>query len=147
MHEPPSESASPQRPWYRAGLAFACTGCGRCCTGDPGYVWVNQAEIEAMAALLSMDVEDFRQAHVRQVGRRHSLREEDNGDCVLFDPATSRCRVYPVRPRQCRSWPFWASNLRTPDAWRRTCRECPGAGHGPLVPLDQIEALRGLIQI
>ena len=39
-------------PWYSDGLKFDCTGCGDCCTGDPGYVWVSRAEIEALAAAL-----------------------------------------------------------------------------------------------
>ena len=38
-------------PWYAEGLKFQCTGCGDCCTGAPGYVWVNQAEIDALAAV------------------------------------------------------------------------------------------------
>ncbi|MCH7752933.1 MAG: YkgJ family cysteine cluster protein, partial [Planctomycetes bacterium] len=40
------------QPWYQDGLRFKCTGCGNCCTGSPGYVWVNQAEINALAAHL-----------------------------------------------------------------------------------------------
>jgi uncharacterized protein len=46
-------------PWYRDGLAFACTGCGDCCTGAPGYVWVTRAEIEAMAAALGLAPAEF----------------------------------------------------------------------------------------
>ena len=36
-------------PWYRDGLAFTCTRCGACCTGAPGYVWVDADEIAALA--------------------------------------------------------------------------------------------------
>jgi hypothetical protein len=39
-----------EHPWYKDGLRFTCTGCGDCCTGAPGYVWVNKEEIEALAA-------------------------------------------------------------------------------------------------
>ena len=39
-------------PWYKDGLKFKCTQCGDCCTGAPGYVWVNQAEVEGIAAEL-----------------------------------------------------------------------------------------------
>lgn len=128
------------KPWYQEGLRFQCLGCGRCCTGEPGYVYVVQYEIEALAATVGMDQREFEAAFVRPAGRRRSLVELANGDCVFFDPQTRRCRVYDVRPRQCRTWPFWGSNLRTPEAWQETCRACPGSGRGPLIPGKQIEA-------
>src|SRR5262245_18529291 len=27
-------------PWYQDGLEFTCTRCGKCCTGEPGFVSV-----------------------------------------------------------------------------------------------------------
>lgn len=126
-------------PWYQDGLKFKCTGCGRCCTGDPGHVWVNKAEIAALAAAVAMEVPEFETRFVRRVGRRKSLVELPNGDCVFFDRRTRRCTVYRQRPRQCRTWPFWESNLATPADWAQTCRDCPGSGQGPTVPLEHIE--------
>ncbi len=129
-----------KRRWYRQGLRFECIGCGRCCTGEPGYVYVTRPEIGALAAAVGLEVPEFEKRFVRPVGRRKSLLELPSGDCVFFDDLTRRCRVYEVRPRQCRTWPFWASNLRTSKAWQETCRVCPGAGRGPLVPAEQIDA-------
>ena len=132
-----------EQPWYQAGLRFKCTGCGDCCTGAPGYVWVNRDEITAMAARLEMDLADFEAKYVRSVGIRKSLVEFDNGDCVFLDSKTRKCQVYHERPRQCRTWPFWESNLRTPEAWKETCEVCPGSGKGTLVPVESInEQLR-----
>ena len=37
--------------------AFQCTGCGDCCTGAPGFVWVNKEDIAALAADVGMDAE------------------------------------------------------------------------------------------
>ena len=34
-----------EKVWYVGGLKFQCTHCGDCCTGDAGYVWVNEEEI------------------------------------------------------------------------------------------------------
>ncbi|HBO46213.1 MAG TPA: hypothetical protein DD670_20270 [Planctomycetaceae bacterium] len=136
-----------EHPWYRAGLRFQCTGCGACCGGAPGFIWVNQAEIDAMAETLGISSETFEALYVRAEGRRRTLKERANGDCVMLDLKTPRCRVYDARPRQCRSWPFWSSNLRTPEDWERTCRDCPGAGNGTRIAMERIEHCRGLIQI
>jgi Fe-S-cluster containining protein len=46
--------------------------------------------------------------------------------------------VYPVRPPQCRTWPFWESNLESPEAWQKTCDDCPGSGQGELIPVEEI---------
>lgn len=126
-------------PWYREGLRFQCTGCGDCCTGEPGFVWVNQKEIEALAEHLALGVEEFAESFVRPVGRRKSLLEYPSGDCVFFDRVHRSCKVYEFRPRQCRTWPFWDSNLATQADWEETCRSCPGCGRGPVVALEVIE--------
>jgi len=136
-----------KKPWYHEGLRFDCIECGRCCTGDPGYVWVNRAEIAAMAAAIGVSVAEFEETFVRRVGRRKSLLERPNGDCVLFDRSKRRCKVYAQRPSQCLSWPFWASNLRTPETWEQTCLSCPGSGRGRHFSLAEIEAQRTLRKV
>jgi uncharacterized protein len=128
------------KPWYQDGLRFQCTGCGNCCTGAPGFVWVNKAEIDSLAALLGITVQECETRYVRQVGVRKSLIEFANGDCVFFNNQTRRCEIYEARPRQCCSWPFWESNVRTPETWQTTCDACPGCGRGSLVPVDEIQA-------
>ena len=130
-------------PWYANGLQFTCTGCGDCCTGAPGYVWVNEAEIQALAeAIQESDLDQFKREYVRQVGERQSLVELPNGDCIFFDNQSRQCTVYDARPRQCSTWPFWDFNLKTPNHWRQTCAECPGSGQGQLHSLEAIEAKR-----
>ncbi len=133
--------------WYREGLKFACAGCGDCCTGAPGYVWVNKQEIEAMAAALGLAAEAFRRKYVRSIGVRKSLIEYGNGDCVFFDNQSRRCRVYTARPRQCRTWPFWSSNLASPAAWKGIAERCPGCNRGPLVPLEKIRAHLEVVRV
>jgi uncharacterized protein len=125
-------------PWFHAGLKFACAGCGDCCTGAPGYVWVNKAEIEALAAAMRLDAVEFERRYVRKVGIRKSLIEWSNGDCIFFHGESRTCEVYDVRPRQCRTWPFWPSNLATPETWDDTANRCPGCNRGRVVPLDRI---------
>ena len=137
-----------EAPWYADGLKFRCTGCGDCCTGAPGYVWVNKQEIEDLAQALGFDDTDkFEEKYVRKIGIRKSLVEFPNGDCVFFDNGARNCMVYQHRPRQCRTWPFWDSNLKTPEAWQETCEHCPGSGTGKLYSLEQIEKQRKVMKI
>jgi Fe-S-cluster containining protein len=136
------------QPWYKDGLRFECTQCGDCCTGAPGYVWVNQAEIVELAGMVSGgDVEEFERKYVRKIGIRKSLIEFSNGDCVFFSNETRGCTVYEGRPRQCRTWPFWDSNLKTEEAWNDTCEICPGSGTGSLYQLEQIEERRKVMRL
>ena len=137
----------PTAPWYQEGLKFTCTGCGDCCTGAPGYVWVNKAEIAALAELTGIETPEFERRYVRLVGIRKSLIEYANGDCVFFDNQSRRCQVYEARPRQCRTWPFWDSNLKSPDAWEATCEVCPGSGQGKLHSLELIEKQRTTMRV
>ena len=128
--------------WYQDGLRFECTQCGECCTGEPGYVWVTDEEIAAMAAVLDVDVEQFEANYIRRIGPDKSLKERPGGDCVLLGKDSRRCQVYAGRPIQCRTWPFWDSTLQSPADWKETCEVCPGAGRGKLYSIDQIETAR-----
>ncbi|HBO53593.1 MAG TPA: hypothetical protein DD471_16505 [Planctomycetes bacterium] len=127
------------KPWYREGLSFSCTRCGDCCTGVPGYVWVEPTEIDALAKHLGLSVDNFGERYLRKVGRRYSLIEKPGGDCVFFDKG---CSVYPARPTQCRTFPFWRSNLKSERAWDELADECPGIGQGKLFPVEEIEVLK-----
>jgi Fe-S-cluster containining protein len=135
-----------EQPWYRAGLRFRCTMCGHCCTGAPGFVWVTEEEIQAIAKFLHESVEQVVAAYTRVEHRGRSLREKQNGDCVFYDK-TAGCTIYAVRPRQCRTWPFWASNVQTPENWRHTCEICPGSGQGDLIPPEEITRRLNVIPV
>ena len=138
---------SGDEPWYKDGLHFTCTGCGNCCTGAPGVVWLNDEELEQIADHLDKTVGEIRLFHTRLYGNRVSLKEYANGDCTFFEPETRKCRIYPARPRQCRTWPFWRSNLESREIWEAVQKICPGAGRGAFVSLDEIEQNASVIDI
>ena len=131
--------------WYKEGLRFGCRQCGKCCGGAPGYVWVNDDDIIAMAAELGITKYDFEMSFVRIVrGRKMSLNERENGDCVLLSPKTRKCMVYESRPIQCRTWPFWDYNVKEPKNWKQISKTCPGCYNpqGKLYTLEEIEKER-----
>ena len=136
-----------QEPWYRDGLKFSCTGCGNCCTGAAGAVWVDEDDLERIAQHLDKPIGEIRLMHTRVLRGKISLTEFPNGDCVFFDGQTRGCKIYPVRPLQCRTWPFWKSNIADEQAWQQTVNECPGAGCGELVQLEEIERRASVIDL
>ncbi len=150
----PSSQASDE-PWFAPGLRFACTQCGNCCTGPPGYVWFDDDEALAIARHLDIPVQTFRRRYARTLEGAWTLAErlspDGRGyDCVFLErreDGTAGCSIYPVRPTQCRTWPFWPENLASPAAWRRAARNCPGMaagmdGGGHFYPVEQIRIQR-----
>jgi len=135
-----SRKAKSTDPWYAEGLRFECKRCGRCCTGEPGYVWLRKDEIAGIARFLKLSREEFLARSCRRVFLRFSLLEHPNGDCVFFSP--SGCRIYPVRPVQCRTFPFWAHILQSCSKWEALKRRCPGVGHGRLYEAGTIQRIR-----
>jgi Fe-S-cluster containining protein len=159
MELPVVNGRAPDQPWYAQGLRFACTQCGNCCTGAPGYVWISREEIARLAQHLSLTVERTIDLYCRGVGDRFSLKETFNPrhggyDCVFLHEraavsdgtkvahTTRVCSVYAARPAQCRAWPFWASNLASPEAWELAAKRCPGIGRGDRHGLKEIESAR-----
>ena len=102
-------------------------------------MWVEPTEIDALAKHFGLSVDNFGERYLRKVGRRYSLIEKPGGDCVFFDKG---CSVYPARPTQCRTFPFWRSNLKSERAWDELADECPGIGQGKLFPVEEIEILK-----
>ncbi|MEF3191199.1 MAG: YkgJ family cysteine cluster protein [Campylobacterales bacterium] len=105
----------------------ACASCGgNCCIGDSGYIWVSMAEIEAMSRYLGVELKEFISRFCVQIGARFSLKEYPFGSgyaCCFFDPKMHGCSLYEVRPRQCRTFPFWDYFKRNPN---EAYDECPG---------------------
>jgi len=102
--------------------------------------------MDAIAEFIGEDRVEFTALCTRLLPRGRSLRERANGDCVFYD-ASAGCTIYHVRPRQCRTWPFWESNLTSPEAWDDTCRVCPGSGQGALVPAEEITRRMKVIRL
>jgi uncharacterized protein len=122
--------------WYANGLKFQCTQCGHCCTGAPGYVWITLPELYRIAEFLEMDDHEFAKKYVRKVNQKMSLIELPNGDCVFYDKG---CKIYPVRPTQCRTFPFWPEIIARKKTWDEAAEECPGMNSGELHTLEEID--------
>ncbi|MBA2369211.1 MAG: YkgJ family cysteine cluster protein [Candidatus Protochlamydia sp.] len=125
--------------WYEKGLTFECTGCGACCTGSPGYIWVNEEEITAIATHLNLSIQDFSHKYLRLVHGRLSLLEDPKSyDCIFLKD--KKCQIYALRPVQCRTFPWWPTLLDSEESWKKASYGCEGISRkAPLVPFEKIE--------
>lgn len=113
--------------FFDQGILFECQRCGACCTGNPGIVNVYKSEFEKMARYLSVQVSSFMDTYLYPLKGDYSIRAYPDGRCYFYQDG---CIVYPVRPGQCRTFPFWFENLRSAKKWRKVSKECPGIGRG-----------------
>ncbi len=123
--------------WYKEGLRFECQKCGNCCRGEPGVVWISKREVKNISNSMGISPDLFAKKYLRFINGRISLLEHDNGDCVMYN---SGCTVYETRPLQCRTFPYWTSNLKTRTEWKEQKKMCPGIGKGKLYSVNDIES-------
>jgi len=102
----------------------ACKECeGNCCIGESGYIWVSPKEIKDIANYLKIDENIFINTFLIKIGYKFSLKErpyKDGYACIFFD---NGCKIYPVRPNQCKTFPFWEYYKNKPEELKK---ECPG---------------------
>ncbi|MDR2553446.1 MAG: YkgJ family cysteine cluster protein [Treponema sp.] len=129
-----------KKPFYAGGLRFSCTRCSSCCRYEPGFVFLSAQDLRLLAETVKMEYTVFVETYCRWVpapegGERLSLREKAGFDCVFWE---NGCGVYHGRPLQCRTFPFWKSNLVSRQVWESL--SCPGVNRGDLHDGGHIEA-------
>jgi Fe-S-cluster containining protein len=133
------------RPFYeRQPLRFDCTRCGRCCmAGGDYYVFLSEHEAEGIRNYLRLSRSWFRRRYLRRLPDGDLVASwHSDGRCVFLD-VRGECGIYPVRPVQCRTYPFWPEIVVRRRDWRRESRRCEGINRGEKVPVTRIRELLG----
>jgi Fe-S-cluster containining protein len=127
--------------WFKEGLSFGCTGCGRCCKMN-GDVWLSPEEQPAIAKAIGETVDSFRDKYTRQTLKEWACLKQGTAvatstdtsntstdtttstetetiktGCVFLSSETGQCTIYETRPVQCRTYPFWPSLLEDIEDW------------------------------
>jgi Fe-S-cluster containining protein len=99
---------------------YVCQRCTNCCRW-PGFVKIENAEIEALAKFFEVTEHDFIQRYTRLRPNRDGLAliDKPTGECVFLDGRD--CIVQAVKPAQCNGFP----NTWNFPGWRETCEAVP----------------------
>lgn len=120
-------------------LRFTCQpGCTRCCE-QQGYVYITEDDLRRAAAYLGMTGRAFERKYVYRTRHLLRLRKPRGRQCHFL--AGSGCSIHPVKPVQCRLFPFWPELVEHRAEWKRTASWCPGIGEGPLIQIGSVMEL------
>lgn len=132
-------------PFYQLSpVKFSCTGCGKCCTGGSEYhVFLSEAEARAIQASLGITWAWFRRRYLAKHVSANSLviRADKNQARCVFLLNDNSCKVYSVRPLQCRTYPYWPEIMATRAAWKNEAARCEGIGRGESIDADKISRI------
>lgn len=117
------------KPWYHQGLRFKCTGCGKCCSGAPGFVFLTDQDIDTILDELKISKETFIKKYTKSFGSRLSLRDDTPNYGCIFLKEGKYCQIYKARPLQCRTYPFWLMNIHSEKQWMEESSRCEGINH------------------
>jgi len=118
---------------YSKGLKFKCQNCGYCCRFEPGFVFLQEEDLDRLCSYFKLSKNAFIDQYCREVygpdGVILSLKEKKNHDCEFWDLG---CTIYEARPSQCRTYPFWHSVMQSEESWKDESKYCPGINQDKL---------------
>lgn len=127
---------------YDEGIRFECQGSGKCCTshGGFGYVYLTKEDLKRFAKHFQITVPQFKKQYCHKADGYDCLNDKPGTqDCVFLK--NKQCSAYEGRPTQCRTWPFWPSNMAAKE-WNENVKSfCPGVGKGRLYSKKEISEI------
>ncbi len=133
-----AKSSTKER-FYAKGLHFECTGCGACCKLGGGFVYPTLEDVGFAARHLDMSINSFTETYMELHDGQYVFKNEGD-NCIFY--GENGCTIYDARPIQCRTFPFWKTNLKSHYRWKLIEEECEGIGKGKLFSMDEIEAIK-----
>ena len=118
-------------------VRFKCQqGCSNCCKSG-GVVLISVEDVAKISKYLKLSKEDFLKRYTKKDSNKIFLIDQEINDCIFLE--YDKCRIYPVRPVQCKTFPFWPQNMKSEKRWNTIMDECPGIGEGKEYTRQDIE--------
>jgi len=120
-------------------LRFQCTGCGKCCTGGSDhYIAISKTEADRIRQHLGITEKWFRRRYVEHLTRNTLTARMPEGRCTFLDK-NGHCKIYHLRPVQCRTYPYWPEILKNKQTWKKEAIYCEGINTGAIVSVKEIK--------
>ena len=107
-------------------------------------VAIGDDELEAIAAFVGKPTSELR-GSLGLTYNDGDLQLTLRGNVCPF-LENDRCRIQPVKPRQCRTYPFWPEIAFDDRDWQAEREYCPGIGIGPDWSAQQIADMISLLE-
>lgn len=115
-------------------MRFQCQpGCTTCCERK-GFVYLTEDDIVRIAGYLGLPTADFERRYVYRTKNLRRLRTPRESQCHFLN--ASGCSIHPVKPAQCRIFPYWPELVDDKRKWQAAARWCPGIGKGELIQIE-----------
>lgn len=108
-------------------IDFKCQRCSSCCRFFPGNVFLTKEDFNKISDYLKINPKQLLNDFCREVEKNGkfvvSLKEKVNYDCIFWK---NGCLIYPARPIQCITYPFWPSIIESEESWIEEAEHCKG---------------------
>jgi uncharacterized protein len=98
-----------------------------------GFVYLTEQDLRRAAKFLNISPKRFEKEYVIRYPNLLRLRKPLDSQCHFL--TKDGCSIHPVKPTQCRLYPFWPELVETAAAWQAESQRCPGIGQGRLVQI------------
>ena len=126
---------------YPKDVSFECQRCGQCC-GDISRkkrkILLLKSEVKRIADITGLREEGFATKLPANGPYRYVMKKK-GGKCVFLE--RNSCKIYPLRPIVCRTYPFSVEKTRSKDYIFKVSDECPGVGLGSAVEEEDFQRI------
>ena len=107
--------------------------------GEPGTIYFSGEEIDQLSEYLKLEKTEMLEKYFHPFRDSYTARDDcEDGKCIFYD---NGCSIYPVRPSQCRAYPFWRFMLRSKETWDEYAQSCPGMNQGKYYSAEEISQI------